>query len=135
METAVRELGGIDILVDDAAGQASQYPIPDIGRAQFDDTFKTNMYAMFWLTKAAMPHRKEDATIINTASVNADNPGEKIVPRAHRAMRPARCSPPATRQLVMAKAARMPQQFQPPSGGCHSSTLLPSGSISQPNLP
>lgn len=76
---AVRELGGLDILVNNAARQAAQESILDITSQQFDDVFKTNVYAMFWITKAAVPHLKEGAVIINTASVNAYDPGENII--------------------------------------------------------
>ncbi len=76
---AVRELGGLDILVNNAARQVSQDSIVNITTAQFDDTFKTNVYAMFWITKAALPHMTAGATIINTASVNAYDPGENII--------------------------------------------------------
>ncbi|MDQ2819252.1 MAG: SDR family oxidoreductase [Pseudomonadota bacterium] len=76
---AVRELGGLDILVNNAARQASQESILDITSQQFDDVFKTNVYAMFWITKAAVPHLKEGSAIINTASVNSYDPGENII--------------------------------------------------------
>ncbi len=79
VEDAVRQLGGLDILVNNAARQASQESILDITTQQFDDVFKTNVYAMFWITKAAVPHLKEGAAIINTASVNAYDPGENII--------------------------------------------------------
>jgi NAD(P)-dependent dehydrogenase (short-subunit alcohol dehydrogenase family) len=76
---AVRELGGLDILVSNAARQHAQDSILDISTQQFDDTFKTNVYAMFWLTKAAMPHLKPGATIINTASVNSYDPDKSLL--------------------------------------------------------
>jgi NAD(P)-dependent dehydrogenase (short-subunit alcohol dehydrogenase family) len=76
---AVRELGGLDIVVNNAARQISKDSILDITTAQFDETFKTNVYAMFWITKAAVPHLKAGATIINTASVNAYEPSENII--------------------------------------------------------
>ena len=76
---AARELGGLDILVNNAARQFSHDSILDITTAQFDETFKTNVYAMFWITKAAIPLMKPGATIINTSSVNAYNPGENII--------------------------------------------------------
>lgn len=79
VDDAVRQLGGLDILVNNAARQASQESILDITTQQFDDVFKTNVYAMFWITKAAVPHLKEGAAIINTASVNAYDPGENII--------------------------------------------------------
>ncbi len=79
MTDAARELGGLDILVNNAARQVSQQSILDITTAQFDETFKTNVYAMFWITKAALPMMKAGATIINTASVNAYDPGENLL--------------------------------------------------------
>jgi NAD(P)-dependent dehydrogenase (short-subunit alcohol dehydrogenase family) len=79
VEDAARELGGLDILVNNAARQVSQESILDISTAQFDETFKTNVYAMFWITKAAIPHLKPGSAIINTSSVNAYDPGENII--------------------------------------------------------
>jgi NAD(P)-dependent dehydrogenase (short-subunit alcohol dehydrogenase family) len=76
---AVRELGGLDILVNNAARQISHDALTDITTENFDDTFKTNVYAMFWITKAALPHLQPGAAIINTASVNAYEPGENII--------------------------------------------------------
>jgi NAD(P)-dependent dehydrogenase (short-subunit alcohol dehydrogenase family) len=79
VEESARQLGGLDILVNNAARQVSQNSILDISTAQFDETFKTNVYAMFWITKAAIPLMKPGATIINTSSVNAYDPGENII--------------------------------------------------------
>jgi NAD(P)-dependent dehydrogenase (short-subunit alcohol dehydrogenase family) len=76
---AVRELGGLDILVNNAARQQATKSITDITTEQFDGTFKTNVYAMFWITKAAMPHLRPGSAIINTASVNSYDPGEDII--------------------------------------------------------
>jgi NAD(P)-dependent dehydrogenase (short-subunit alcohol dehydrogenase family) len=76
---AVRELGGLDILVNNAARQISHKDLIEISTQDFDDTFKTNVYAMFWITKAALPHLAPGAAIINTASVNAYDPGENII--------------------------------------------------------
>ena len=76
---AAHHLGGLDILVNTAARQFSRDSIEDITTAQFDETFKTNVYAMFWITKAAIPLMKPGSTIINTASVNAYDPGENII--------------------------------------------------------
>ncbi|MFX1678798.1 SDR family oxidoreductase [Mitsuaria sp. CC2] len=76
---AVRELGGLDILVNNAARQQSHESILDISTEQFDWTFKTNIYAPFWLCKAAIPHLKAGASIINTASVNSYDPGENLL--------------------------------------------------------
>ena len=76
---AVAQLGGLDILVNNAARQVAQESILDISTQQFDETLKTNLYAMFWITKVAIPHMRPGSTIINTASVNAYDPGEDII--------------------------------------------------------
>ena len=79
VDNAARELGGLDILVNNAARQQSNESILDITSEQFDWTFKTNVYAMFWITKAALAHLKPGSAIINTASVQAYDPSENLV--------------------------------------------------------
>jgi NAD(P)-dependent dehydrogenase (short-subunit alcohol dehydrogenase family) len=71
---ARRELDGLDILVNNAARQTAQSSIADITTEQFDATIKTNLHAMFWITKAALPHLPPGATIINVSSVVAYDP-------------------------------------------------------------
>lgn len=74
VERAVKELGGIDILVNNAAHQATFNDIGDISDEEWQTTFAVNIHAMFYLTKAAVPHMKPGSAIINTASVNSDMP-------------------------------------------------------------
>jgi NAD(P)-dependent dehydrogenase (short-subunit alcohol dehydrogenase family) len=76
---AVRQLGGLDIVVNNAARQHSADSILDLTTEQFDWTFKTNVYAMFWITKAAVPHLKPGSCIINTASVQAYDPSPNLL--------------------------------------------------------
>jgi len=76
---AARELGGIDILVNNAARQIAQASLADITSEQFDATMRTNLYAMFWITKAALPHMPPGATIINTASIVAHDPPSMLL--------------------------------------------------------
>jgi NAD(P)-dependent dehydrogenase (short-subunit alcohol dehydrogenase family) len=79
VEDAVNQLGGLDIVVSNAARQHTVADIADLTSEQFDDVFKTNVYAMFWLIKAAMPHLSAGSSIICTSSVNAYDPGETII--------------------------------------------------------
>ncbi|MET3972023.1 NAD(P)-dependent dehydrogenase (short-subunit alcohol dehydrogenase family) [Bradyrhizobium sp. i1.4.4] len=73
-DRAVRELGGIDILVNNAAHQATFADIGDISDEEWRLTFDVNIHAMFFLTKTAVPHMQPGSAIINTASVNSDMP-------------------------------------------------------------
>ncbi|OON61105.1 NAD(P)-dependent oxidoreductase [Massilia sp. KIM] len=79
VETATRELGGLDILVNNAARQKSANSILDISSADFDWTIKTNVYAVFWITKAAVPYMSAGACIINTASQQAYDPSANLL--------------------------------------------------------
>jgi len=78
--TAVRELGGIDVLVNNAAYQMAQDDgLLGITTEQLDRVLKTNLYALFWLTKAAVPHMEAGAAIINTSSVQAFQPTPQLL--------------------------------------------------------
>jgi len=74
IQHAVETLGGIDILVNNAAHQATFKDIGEISDEEWETTFKTNIHAMFYLSKAAVPHMKPGSAIINTASINSDMP-------------------------------------------------------------
>jgi len=80
IEQAVAELGGIDVLVNNAAHQMAQPDsIAGISTEQLDRTLKTNLYAMFWLCKAAIPHMKPGSSIINTSSIQAYQPSPELL--------------------------------------------------------
>ena len=79
IDKAVSDLGGIDILVNNAAHQATFKKIEDISDEEWDLTFRVNIHAMFYLTKAAVPHMKEGSVIINTASINSDAPNPTLL--------------------------------------------------------
>ena len=79
IDKAVSELGGIDILVNNAAHQATFSSIEDISDEEWELTFKVNIHAMFYLTKAAVPHMKPGSAIINTASINSDSPNPSLL--------------------------------------------------------
>lgn len=71
---AVEQLGGVDILANIAGKQQFVPDIADLTTEQFDATFKTNVYSLFWLCKAAVKHMKPGSTIINTSSIQAYQP-------------------------------------------------------------
>lgn len=71
VKQTVNNFGKLDILVNNAAEQHPQDRIEDITKEQLEKTFRTNIFSFFYLTKAAMPHLKEGAVIINTASITA----------------------------------------------------------------
>ncbi|HEX2146889.1 MAG TPA: SDR family oxidoreductase [Pseudorhizobium sp.] len=76
---AVAQLGGLDILVNNAARQTSLDSLADLTNEQLDDTLKTNIYAMFWITRAALAHLQPGSTIINTTSVVAYDPPKNLL--------------------------------------------------------
>lgn len=78
VDEAVKGLGGLDILVNNAARQQTQESIMDITSEAFDATMKTNIYAPFWIIKAALPHLKAGASIIGTTSVQAQDPNPEL---------------------------------------------------------
>jgi hypothetical protein len=99
---AAEKLGGLDILVNNAGMQRAQKSLEDITTEQFDATFKTNVYAPFWITKAALAHLKPGAAIINTASIQAFEPSDYIMDYAQTKS----CNVSFTKTLAKQLAAR-----------------------------
>lgn len=79
VQQAARELGGLDILVNNAARQQTKPTIGAISTAEFDATMKTNVYAPFWLTRAAVEIMGPGSVIVNTSSEQASDPSEDLV--------------------------------------------------------
>ncbi|KQQ34291.1 NAD(P)-dependent oxidoreductase [Rhizobium sp. Leaf306] len=79
VEDAAKALGGLDILVNNAGRQQQAQSLSDITTEAFDATMKTNIYAMFWLTKAALKHLQPGSSIIQTTSEQAYDPSENLV--------------------------------------------------------
>lgn len=80
IQRAVDELGGLDILVNNAAFQMERESLQEITTEEWDYTFRTNIHAMFYLCKAAEPHLKPGSTVVNTTSVNAYKAPPKLIP-------------------------------------------------------
>lgn len=79
VQRAVDDLGGIDILVNNAAFQRTYADIEDITAEEWDETFRTNIYAPFFLAKAASPHMKPGSSIINTTSIQSRQPSPQLL--------------------------------------------------------
>jgi NAD(P)-dependent dehydrogenase (short-subunit alcohol dehydrogenase family) len=82
IQTAVDELGGVDILVSNAAFQMSHDSLEEISDEEWNRTIHTNISAMFHLCKAAIPHMKPGSSIIGSSSVNSDMPSPNLAPYA-----------------------------------------------------
>lgn len=79
VRSAHKALGGLDILVNNAGRQLYCEDILELSDEQIESTFRTNIMAMFWITKAALPHMPKGATIINTTSIQAYQPSEDLL--------------------------------------------------------
>ena len=82
IDIAVRELGGVDILVSNAAYQMSHESLEEVSDQEWEYTFATNVGAFFYLTKAALQHLKPGSAIIGSSSVNPDMPSPALAPYA-----------------------------------------------------
>ena len=82
VDMAVRELGGIDILIHNAAYQMTRESVEEIPDEEWDFTIATNLSAMFHLCKAAVPHMREGSSIIGSSSVQSDQPSPQLAPYA-----------------------------------------------------
>ena len=78
VQQAVQQLGGLDILVNNAAFQMSHPEVTELPSDEFDLTFKTNVYALYYLIKAAIPHLQPGSAIINTSSIEAFDPDASL---------------------------------------------------------
>ncbi len=99
---AAEALGGLDIVVNNAGKQVMVEKVDDLSDEQFEQTFRTNVFAPFWITKAALAHLPEGGSIINTASLEAYVPAPDRLDYAARRRRSTTCrrasrssSPPA----------------------------------------
>ncbi|MEV1320219.1 SDR family oxidoreductase [Micromonospora arborensis] len=82
VDQAVAELGGIDILVNNAAYQMTHETVEEVTDQEWQHTFDVNITAMFRLVRAALPHLGQGASIINTSSINSDQPRPTLLPYA-----------------------------------------------------
>ena len=82
VDTAVAELGGIDVLVNNAAYQMTHETLEEITDDEWQHTFDVNITAMFRIVRAALPHLGAGASIINTSSINTDQPRPTLLPYA-----------------------------------------------------
>lgn len=79
VETTLSSFGKIDVLINNAAFQRSHEALDEISSEEWDVTFRTNIYSMFYLAKAAVPHMKPGSAIVNTASINSKSPSPSLL--------------------------------------------------------
>lgn len=108
---AAEGLGGLDILVNNAGKQISCERLEDLSDDQFDQTMKTNIYAMFWITQSALPYMEAGSSIINSTSVQAYNPSPDKIDYA------------TTKAAINTFSKGLAQQLAPP--GIRVNTVAP----------
>jgi NAD(P)-dependent dehydrogenase (short-subunit alcohol dehydrogenase family) len=79
VDRAMAEFGRLDVLVNNAAHQATFADVQDITAKEWEQTFRTNVHAMFYLSKAALRHMKPGSAIVNTSSINATSPSPSLL--------------------------------------------------------
>ena len=79
VQRTVREFGKLDVLVNNAAFQTTHEDITEFTTEEFDRTYRTNVYALFWLCREAVPHLKPGSSIINTCSIQAYQPSPELL--------------------------------------------------------
>jgi NAD(P)-dependent dehydrogenase (short-subunit alcohol dehydrogenase family) len=79
VDSALKEFGKLDVLVNNAAYQMTHASLDEISDEEWDHTFRTNIYSMFYLSKAAVPHMKPGSAIVNTASINSKSPSPGLL--------------------------------------------------------
>jgi NAD(P)-dependent dehydrogenase (short-subunit alcohol dehydrogenase family) len=79
VKRTVREFGRLDVLINNAAFQRTHESIEEVSTAEFEKTFRTNVYAMFWLCREALPIMEAGSAIVNTTSIQATNPSPTLL--------------------------------------------------------
>jgi NAD(P)-dependent dehydrogenase (short-subunit alcohol dehydrogenase family) len=120
IDKAVQEFGKVDILVNNAAYQMSHDTLDEISDEEWDYTFATNIHAMFYLTKAALPHMAPGSSIIGSSSVQSDSPSPNLAPYA------------ATKSAIASFSASLAQMLG--EKGIRSNSVAP-GPIWTPLIP
>ena len=105
VERAMGEFGRLDILVNNAAYQATDDSIEEISSEEWDRTFRTNIYAMFYLCKAAIPHMRPGARIVNTTSIQSKIAARQPARLRHDQGRDRRTSPRGWRRWWRTRAS------------------------------
>ncbi|WP_312799980.1 SDR family oxidoreductase [Pseudomonas sp.] len=123
-------LGGLDILVNVAGKQTAVEDIANLTTDQFDATYKTNVYALFWLCKAAIPHMPAGAAIINTTSIQAVQPSETLLDYA-----PTKAAITAFTKALAKQVISKGIRVNAVAPGPFWTTLQPSGGQPQEKIP